>query len=95
MDVGGEIYIQRNFGSVNVAKEYVPAQFLSFAAIERDAQRLILDYYQIFRKLFRIPLTSNLSPQAGRGGGALAIDVQSAAASGECIRNAGKQEIFG
>jgi len=75
MDVGGEIYILRNFGSVSVAKEYVPAQLLSFAAIERDAQRLILDYYRIFRKLFRIPLTSILSPQAGRGGAALATDV--------------------
>ena len=75
MDVGGEIYILRNFGSVSVAKEYVPAQLLSFAAIERDAQRLILDYYRIFRKLFGIPLTSILSSQAGRGGVALVGDL--------------------
>ena len=42
MDVGGEICILRNSGFVSVAKEYVPAQLPSFAAIERDPRRLIL-----------------------------------------------------
>jgi hypothetical protein len=50
MDVGGEIYILQNSSSVSVAKEYVPAQLLSFAAIERDPQRFILNYHRIFRK---------------------------------------------
>ncbi len=41
-DVGGEICSLRTFGSVNVAKERVQAQSPSFAAIERDPQRLVL-----------------------------------------------------
>jgi hypothetical protein len=41
-DVGGEICIPRNFGSLSVAKEYVQAQSPSFAAIERDPRGLIL-----------------------------------------------------
>ena len=41
-DVGGEICSLRTFGSVNVAKERVHAQSPSFAAIERDPQRLVL-----------------------------------------------------
>jgi len=36
MDVGGEIYAPQNLCSVSVAKEYVLAQWPSFAAIERD-----------------------------------------------------------
>jgi hypothetical protein len=42
MDVDDEIYILQNCGSVSVAKEYVPAQLLSFAKVERDPQRLVL-----------------------------------------------------
>ena len=41
-DVGGEICISRNFGSLSVAKESVQAQSPSFAAIERDRRGLIL-----------------------------------------------------
>jgi hypothetical protein len=48
MDVGGEIYILRNSGSVSVAKEYVRVQSPSFAAIEHDSQRLILTINPIF-----------------------------------------------
>jgi hypothetical protein len=60
MDVGGEIYILRNSGSVSVAKEYVPAQLLSFSAIERDAQRFILNHTGSFRK--PIPDAPHLNP---------------------------------
>jgi hypothetical protein len=66
MDVGGEIYILRNSSSVSVAKDYVPAQLLSFAAIERDAQRFILNHTGSLENPFRMPLTSILSPQARR-----------------------------
>jgi len=65
MDVGGEIYILRNSGSVSVAKEYVPAQLLSFAAIERDAQRSILNHHRIFRK--PIPDAPHLNPLPASG----------------------------
>ena len=41
-DVAGEICSPRNFGSVGVAKEYVQAQSLSFAVIERDPRRSIV-----------------------------------------------------
>ena len=41
-DAAGEICSLRNLGSVSVAKEYVQAASPSFAAIERDPQRLIL-----------------------------------------------------
>jgi len=41
-DVGGETCSLRNFGSASVAKEYVQAASPSFAAIERDPQRLLL-----------------------------------------------------
>jgi hypothetical protein len=67
-DVGGEIYVSQNFCSLSVAKEYVQAESPSFAAIERDSQRFILTMNASSEKSFRIPLTSILSPQAGRGG---------------------------
>ena len=41
-DAAGEICSLRNFGFASVAKEYVQAASPSFAAIERDPQRLIL-----------------------------------------------------
>ena len=52
-DVGGEICSLRTFGSVNVAKERVHAQSPSFAAIERDPQRLILTVNASSEKGFR------------------------------------------
>ena len=75
-DVGGEICSPRNFGSVSVAKEYVRAQSPSFAAIKRDPRRLILTVNASSEKGFRMPLTSILSPLAGRGGGALDNDFE-------------------
>ena len=42
MDAAGEIYGLQNSGSANVAKECVQAPSPSFAAIERDPQRLVL-----------------------------------------------------
>jgi hypothetical protein len=75
-DVGGEICSPRNFGSVSVAKEYVRAQSPSFAAIERDPRRLILTVNASSENGFRMPLTSILSPLAGRGGGALGNDFE-------------------
>ena len=39
---GAEIYSLRNFDSVSAAKEYVQAQSLSFAVIERDPRRSIV-----------------------------------------------------
>ena len=41
-DAVGETYTLRNFSSVSVAKEYVQAASPSFAAIERDPQRMTL-----------------------------------------------------
>jgi len=73
-DVGGEICSSRNFSSMTVAKEYVQAQSPSFAAIERGPRRLILTVNASPGKGFRMPLTSILSPLAGRGGGALGND---------------------
>ena len=58
-DVGDETYSLQNFGSVNVAKEYVPARSPSFAAIERDSQQFILTINASSEKHFRIP-----SPQS-------------------------------
>lgn len=66
MDVGGEIYILRNSGSVSVAKEYVPAQSPSFAAIERDPQRLILRLNASSEKPFP-PDAPHLNPLPGTG----------------------------
>jgi len=51
-DVDAEICSLRTFGSVNVAKEHVQAQSPSFAAIERDPQRLILTIKASFEKSF-------------------------------------------
>ena len=89
-DVGGEICSPRNFGSVSAAKESVQAQSPSFAAIERDLQRFILAMGASSETSFRIPLTSFLSPQAGRGGPEPpAFDVESSTESAErvlCIR---------
>jgi hypothetical protein len=64
MDAGGETYSLQNFGSVNVAKEYVQAQSPSFAAIERDSQ-FILTINESSEKHFRIP-----SPQSSPVSGA-------------------------
>jgi hypothetical protein len=58
-DAGGETYSLQNFGSVNVVKEYVQAQSPSFAAVERDPQRVILTVNASSEKHFRIP-----SPQS-------------------------------
>jgi hypothetical protein len=76
-DVGGEICSPRNFDSVSAAKESVQAQSPSSAAIERDSQRFILAMGASSEKSFRIPLTSILSPQAGRGGDTSAFNVES------------------
>jgi hypothetical protein len=67
-DVGAEICSLRNFGPVSAARESVLAQSPSFGTIERDSQRFILTMNPSSEKSFRIPLTSILSPQAGRGG---------------------------
>ena len=75
-DVGGEICCPRNFGSVSAARECAQAQSPSFATIERDSQRFILTMNASSGKSFRIPLTSILSPQAGRGGHACAFNVE-------------------
>ena len=75
-DVGGEICSPRNFGSVSAARESVQAQSPSFATIERDSQRFILTMNAFSEKSFRMPLTSILSPQAGRGGHACAFDFE-------------------
>ena len=75
-DVGGEICSPRNFGSVSAARESVQAQSPSFATIERDSQRFILTMNAFSEKSFRTPLTSILSPQAGRGGHACAFDFE-------------------
>jgi hypothetical protein len=69
MGVGVEICTRQNFGSASIAKESVQAQSTSFAAIERDPQRFILTSDTSSEKPFAdTPLTSILSPQAGRGG---------------------------
>jgi len=68
VDVDDEIYILRNFGSVSVAKEYVQAPLPFFAAVERDSQQSVLTINMSSGKSFRMPLTSILSPKAGRGG---------------------------
>ena len=70
-DVGDEICSLRNFGSASVAKERVQAQLPSFAALERDPQRSTLAINASSEKPFADTLTSILSPQPGRGGGAL------------------------
>jgi len=75
-NVGGEICNPRNFGSVSSARESVQAQSPSFATIERDSQRFILTMNASSEKSFRMPLTSILSPQAGRGGRACAFNVE-------------------
>jgi hypothetical protein len=72
-DAVGEICSLRNFGSVSVAKEYVQAASPSFAAIERDPQRMTLIIKLSPEKPFTNALTSILSPLAGRGGGALGM----------------------
>lgn len=73
-DVGGEICIQRNFGSLGVAKEHVQAQSPSSVAIERDPRGLILTLNVSSEKGLWMPLTSILSPLAGRGGVAFGSD---------------------
>src|SRR5262249_4597869 len=67
-DVSGEICSQQDSGSVSAAKESVQAQWPFFATIERDSQRFILAMNLSSENGFQMPLTSILSPQAGRGG---------------------------
>src|SRR5437667_3695333 len=67
MDVGDEIYILRNSGSVSVAKEYVPAPSPSFAAIENDPQRLILTLNASSEKSFPPDAPSPQSSPRKRG----------------------------
>ena len=65
----GEICSPQNFGSANAAKECAHCQLPSFATNERDSRRIILVTNAIFEKQdYIFPLTSILSPQAGRGG---------------------------
>jgi len=70
-DVDAEICSLRTFGSVNVAKEHVQAQSPSFAAIERDPQRLILTIKASFEKSFIDAPSPQSSPrkrgEAGEG----------------------------
>jgi len=66
----------QNFDSVSVAKEYVRAQSPSFAAIERDPSVHFNSSTRLAKRRFRTPLTSILSPQAGRGGYASAFNVE-------------------
>ena len=75
-DVGGEICGPRNFGSVRAARESVQAQSPFFATISRDSQRFILTMNACSKRSFRMPLTSILSPQAGRGGHVCAFNVE-------------------
>ena len=66
-DVGGEICIPRNFGSLSVAREYVQAQSPFFAAIERDPRGLILTVNVSSEKGFVDAPHLNPLPLAGRG----------------------------
>ena len=68
MDVADEIYILRNFGYVSVAKECVQVPLPFFAAVQHDSQQSVLTINVSSGKSFRMPLTSILSPKAGRGG---------------------------
>ena len=62
-DVVGEIWSLRNFGSVSVAKEYVQAVSPSFAAIERDPQRITLIIKLSSEKLFTNAPSLQSSPR--------------------------------
>jgi hypothetical protein len=59
-DAAAEICSLRNFGFVSVAKEYVQAASPSFAAIERDPQRLILTIHSSSEK--PVTNTPHLNP---------------------------------
>ena len=61
----GEICGLQSCGSANAAKECAQDQLPSFATNERDSRRIILLTSAVFER--ESPLTSVLSPQAGRG----------------------------
>jgi len=54
--------------SADDAKEFARVRLLSFATSERDSRRLNLLAKTTSEKADESPLTSILSPQAGRGG---------------------------
>jgi hypothetical protein len=64
-DAAGEICSPRNFGSVGVAKEYVQAQSPSFAAIERDPQRIDSNFDSSSEKPFKDTPHLNPLPVSG------------------------------
>lgn len=63
--LAAKLYSLRNFDSANIAKECIRAQSPSFAEIERDPQRFILNYQRIFRNA--IPDASHLNPLPAGG----------------------------
>jgi hypothetical protein len=66
MDAGDKTCSSRNFGSANGAKESAQRRWPSFAKSRRGSQQYS-NHHPVFEKRGRHPLTSILSPQAGRG----------------------------
>jgi len=66
-DADGEICSLQNSASADVAKEFAQVRLLSFATSERGSRRLTLIAKTTSEKADESPLTSVLSPQAGRG----------------------------
>jgi hypothetical protein len=72
-DAGAEICNPQNFGSVNVAKERVQGRLLFCEVIERGSHGIdfisrVINWKHDVEGGCIGPLTSILSPQAGRGG---------------------------
>jgi len=65
--VADGIYSPRSCGSADVAKEFAQVRLPSFATRERDSRRLTLLAKSTSEKADENPLTSILSPEAGRG----------------------------